>query len=224
MADFVVGGEIDTIFGITKRLMATEKRLDLPAKTLVKIAGEPDSLALIKMTATIEPVLNDLIEHEFSLSGGGLGGMPPSERFSGVVEFARGLPLGGGKSGKLQFALALGAIDQSDMDFVESLSRIRNRYAHHVRNSERSLKEMWREEAQKGGAKFNERLFYRVPIVDDPEPMQIKMLVVWAFSEFLNRAEDRHNISSTGLLNLLAQRSFEAEMQEVAALNAELET
>lgn len=173
---------------IVDGLRAGEKRLGLPAGTLIKMASEDDYLLVIKMIATIEPAINELIAKGMSRPIG-LGGDPAS-KFAGVVEFSTKLPLNG-RSSKIEFAEALGVLRTSDKKFIDALSQIRNRYAHNIRNASRTFLDMV-SEAERNDKSITTKLF-RVPMsTSNWENGGMKLFLMSSFSTFLQNAEAEH--------------------------------
>jgi hypothetical protein len=56
-----------------------------------------------------------------------------------------------GRSGKIRLAEGMGLLTQDQVRFIEAVSRIRNRYAHNVKNMPRPLTDMVAEELQGNG-------------------------------------------------------------------------
>ena len=56
-----------------------------------------------------------------------------------------------GRTSKLGLAEALGLLTKSQIGFIEALARVRNRYAHNVKNMHRSLAEILAEEQKSNG-------------------------------------------------------------------------
>lgn len=184
---------------IVDGLRAGEKRLGVPAGTLITMASEDDYLLVIKMIATIEPAINELIAKGMSRPIG-LGGDPASA-FAGIIEFTTRLPLNG-RSSKIEFAEALGVLKSSDKKFIDALSQIRNRYAHNIRNATRTLLEMV-SDAEKNNSTITTQLF-RVPLTTSNwQNGGMKLFLMSSFSTFLQNAEAEHEplrIPMTGVL------------------------
>ena len=89
----------------------------------------------------IEPILNDLIVAAHPpRTILGLGSSNEDYR-----TFVTSLNIGG-STGKLKLAEALGLLSQWQIDFMREVARIRNRYAHNVRNMHKSLTDILTEE------------------------------------------------------------------------------
>ena len=168
---------------------------------MASFVEEPDYIFVIKIIAAIEPTINDLIALGMAQPTGGLDGRTTKEMFGPVAEFATKLPLGGG-TGRLELALRLGMISGDDVKFAVAIGSIRNRYAHNIRNSARTVKEMYLE-AAKDDANFGLKLTYGIlsPEEDIPAGL-LKLFIGWAFLEFLDNAERRH-LPTGGLFGLL---------------------
>lgn len=184
---------------VVDKLRLGDARLGLPPGTLQMMALDDDYLMVIKMIATVEPTINELIALQMSRPIG-LGGNPAA-RFSGVTDFAiRQLPLSG-RASKLEFAEALGVLMKWDRDFVEALSQIRNRYAHNIRNVSRPLSEMVTE-ALKNDANFGLKLFRLKDDFSTMENAVLKLALLYSFAIFIEDAERYHALSHDGLAGL----------------------
>lgn len=178
------------IADIEDRLAAGEKRLGIPAGTLSKLHDEPDYIMVIKIIAAIEPTVNDLIAGGLS-KGGGLGGVPNKITFAPVADFAAERLQLSGRAGKLELAYQLGMLSDRDVKFSTTVSAIRNRYAHNIKNASRQLIDLIHE-ARKNDANLSRKLFYDIDVNLDGMPNGfVKILLAWSFSRFLESAEDR---------------------------------
>jgi hypothetical protein len=123
----------------------TERHLGVPAGTITSIPAEPDFIATVKTYAVIEPILNELIA-KYPPRGNALLlmsiGQSLEENFQA---FVASLNISG-SSGKLTLAEALGILTKGDIFFIQAVARVRNRYAHNVKNMHRSLTEILTEE------------------------------------------------------------------------------
>src|SRR5262245_46577089 len=124
---------------------AAEQHLFVPPGTITSIPDESDFIATVKTYAVIEPILNDLIVARAPISPQELVmgfGQSASENFRSFVT-----PLNmSGRSGKLRLAEALGLLPDRQIEFIEAVTRVRNRYAHNVKNMHKSLAEILTEE------------------------------------------------------------------------------
>jgi hypothetical protein len=160
---------------------AAEKYLAVPAGTISSISQDPDYIATVKTYAVIEPMLNDLITAKPPRTS--FGSVTPVEQMESYSEFVARLNISG-RTGKLALAKGLGLLDQHQVRFVESVARIRNRYAHNVRNMHRSLIEILTEE-QHGNAKVVEDvtgLSVKLPTILAPH---LKMFMYHRLSDYL---------------------------------------
>lgn len=76
----------------------------------------------------------------------------PASPDEGFQSFVSALNIGG-RIGKVALAKSLGLLRDDQVRFVEGVARVRNRYAHNVRNLHRSFADILLEE-QKGNAKI----------------------------------------------------------------------
>jgi hypothetical protein len=123
-----------------------ERHLQIPPGTISSIPGDPDFIATVKTYAVIEPLLNELIV-TWPAANPVLGlsvSLEPNENFR---SFVTGLTISG-NSGKLKLAEGLGLLTESQIPFIRAVARVRNRYAHNVKNMHLSLTEILTEEQQ----------------------------------------------------------------------------
>jgi hypothetical protein len=137
---------------------AAEQYLEVPPGTISSIQRDADYVATVKTYAVIEPMLNEHIAARgprgtFVSLASLMRAPEPDENFQAFV--AR-LNMSG-RSGKIALAKSLGLLRQDQVHFIEGVARIRNRYAHNVRNMHRSLAEILTEE-QQGNAKIVEHV------------------------------------------------------------------
>jgi hypothetical protein len=131
---------------VNKSALAAEEHLQVPPGTISSIPGDSDFVATVKAYAIVEPLLNDL-----------LAAWPPKTSIFGALavpvendafrSFITALPISG-NLGKLKLAEGLGLLADRDVPFVRALTRVRNRYAHNVKNIHRSLTEILTEEQE----------------------------------------------------------------------------
>jgi len=130
---------------VNESVTAAEQYLEVPTGTISSIQADPDFIATVKTYAVIEPMLNDLISARPPTSVlGALAVAGPNESFQG---FVAGLTISG-RVGKLTLAKSLGLLTEEQVRFIEGVARIRNRYAHNVKNMHRSLVDILTEEQQ----------------------------------------------------------------------------
>jgi hypothetical protein len=97
-----------------------------------------------------------------------------------------------GNTGKVKLAEGLGLLTDWQIQFIEALARIRNRYAHNVKNMHRSLMEMLTEEqqnnhrivAQLTGLPANLPADFDSPIGN----LSLKFLMYYRLTDFLANA------------------------------------
>lgn len=150
---------------VRESVMAAEQYLEIPAGSISSIPQEPDFIAVVKTYAVIEPMLNDLISARRPMPSFGILTSPPvaAQHDESFRSFVAGLNIGG-RVGKVELAKCLGLLNDDRIRFIEGVARVRNRYAHNVRNMHRSIADILTEE-QKSNAK----------IVGQVTGMQIKL-------------------------------------------------
>ena len=127
---------------------AAERHLEVPAGTITSIPNEPDFIATVKTYAVIEPLLNDLIAKGTPQTPYGSTlrlmsiGQSVNENFR---TFVTALNISG-RTGKLRLAEGLGLLQDYNIEFIEAVTRVRNRYAHNVKNMHKSLTEILTDE------------------------------------------------------------------------------
>jgi hypothetical protein len=130
---------------VSESIAAAEAHLQVPTGTVGAIATDPDHIAVVKACAVVEPILNDLIAN-WPKQFRGLGGLPIAPDYDEHFRsFITSLPIGG-RSGKVGLAGGLGLLAPFQVEFAGALIRVRNRFAHNVKNMHRSLTEILTEE------------------------------------------------------------------------------
>jgi hypothetical protein len=140
---------------IEKSIADVEQHLNVQPGIISSIPSDPDHIATIKTHAVIESMLNELIANHPPQrpyeDRGPLGGT--SQTSLGPVanenyrEFVARLPMDRGL-GKIGLAQGLGLITTQHAGFIKGVASVRNRYAHSVKNMDRSLKDILTEEQQ----------------------------------------------------------------------------
>jgi hypothetical protein len=139
---------------VRESVTAAEQYLEVPAGTISSIPQDPDFIAIVKTYAVIEPMLNDLIAARSpkTVFGTLAAAFAVPEPDDGFQAFVAGLNIGG-RVGKVALAKSLGLLKEDQVRFVEGVARIRNRYAHNVKNMHRSFADILTEE-QNSNAKI----------------------------------------------------------------------
>jgi hypothetical protein len=110
-----------------------EQHLSLTPGTLGDIKHDSDYLKILKMHATVEPLLNQLLEASV-----GRALKHPKVNFPGgdaIAEVVLNLNL----EKKVKLALDSELITESQAAFIKILGRVRNRYAHSIQNMNLSV-------------------------------------------------------------------------------------
>jgi len=105
-----------------------EGHLGVPHGTLGDIRNDTDFLAIVKIHATIEPLLNEAIRENLTRALS-----HPKVSFPGadaVAEFVLGGPL----ESKIRLALKAEIISDDNARFIRAVAKLRNHYAHNVSN------------------------------------------------------------------------------------------
>jgi hypothetical protein len=105
-----------------------EQHLGVPRGTLGDIRNDTDFLAIVKIHATIGPLLNEAIRQNLTRALS-----HPKVAFPGgdaVADFV----LGGRLDSKIRLALKAEIISEDNARFIRAVARLRNHYAHNVSN------------------------------------------------------------------------------------------
>jgi len=128
---------------LISRLEDGENRLEIKKGTLMSLLDDPDYIMILKIHATIETTINELIVLGMTEPNGGLGGVANSEKFGALAKLLTDKMQFGGRTGKIKIALKLKMISAADKNFIEQVSTFRNRYAHNIKNAQRKLIELY---------------------------------------------------------------------------------
>jgi len=129
---------------VADSVRAAEQHLEVPPGTISSIPSELDFIATVKTYAVIEPILNERIAaHRRGILGFELAD-------TAYRTFLTRMNIGG-NTGKLALANALGLLTPWEIDFIDAVARIRNRYAHNVKNMHKSLTDILTEGQVKKG-------------------------------------------------------------------------
>jgi hypothetical protein len=132
-----------------KSVVAAEQHLEVPAGTISSIPNDPDFIAIVKMYAVVEPILNELIASR--PPRGTLPWLPtPQSESENFRTFVTALNMEE-RAGKLKLAEATGLLTEERIAFIRGVAQVRNRYAHNVKNMHRSLADILTEEQRNSG-------------------------------------------------------------------------
>ncbi|WP_439407940.1 hypothetical protein ACNJX9_04420 [Bradyrhizobium sp. DASA03076] len=110
-----------------------EDYLKVARGTVANIRQDSDFLAIVKMHATIEPLLGDALEQSVTRAL-----KHPKVNFPGgeaLAEFVVGANL----EAKIRLALKSEIISDDNAKFIRALARVRNYYAHDVANMQKNI-------------------------------------------------------------------------------------
>ena len=93
----------------------------------------------------------------------------------------------GGRTGKLKLAKGLNLIAQDRVDFIDAVTRVRNRYAHNVKNMHRSLADIVTEE-QRNNGRIVEHLTGINLAEGPPSNVLLKSLMYYRLADYLSEA------------------------------------
>lgn len=150
--------KLDGLLAIAKsadeKISEAEKHLGVPHGTLADVAKDTDYLAIIKIHATIEPMLNELLEENITRAL-----KHPKVNFPGGETLAE-FVLARNLDEKRKLAVKCELIDQARSNFIRNIANVRNRYAHNVTNMHLSLPDIAKKISPKDdGASILKSLF-----------------------------------------------------------------
>lgn len=150
---------------VGESVTAAEQYLEIPAGTISSIPQDQDFIAVVKAYAVIEPMLNDIISARSQLPpfGSLVAALASPDSDDSFRSFVTGLNIGG-RVGKVALAKSMGLLKNDQIKFIERVARVRNRYAHNVRNMHRSFVDV-----------LNEEQISNVKIVEQVTGLQIKL-------------------------------------------------
>ena len=127
---------LEFIEAVSKTFAAAEEHMQLPTGTLVDIHKDIGFIAVMKMSSTIEPLINEALEKEI-------------RRFrkmkvedEGENELADFVVGNGDRKRKATLAHDMGLITEECHKFIQAIYEIRNHYAHNVKNIHLSMFEV----------------------------------------------------------------------------------
>jgi hypothetical protein len=173
------------IASIGKSVTEAEQHLDVPPSTISSIPYDSDFIATVKAYAVVEPMLNELIAKQ--MVGIPILGMPSQERNEIYASFAASLNMSG-RAGKLRLAEELRLLTKERVVFIEALSRVRNRYAHNVKNMHRSLLEILTEEQQHNNQIVKNLTGLDLSLSASDDPAFLKFFMYYRLADYLAEA------------------------------------
>lgn len=136
---------------IDEEVATAEQHLGVSAGTIAGIQSEPDYLFIVKIYATLEPILNQLLAGRLAfgrkitalplLLGGDIVDGSTAATDEELLEMVAAMPLEG-RSGKLGLCAALGCLNPRQRRYISALARVRNRFAHNIRNMSLTLRDI----------------------------------------------------------------------------------
>jgi hypothetical protein len=169
----------DALEKVHAHVRSAETYLEVPSGSIRSILTDSDFVAVIKSYAVVEPILNDMLfGHVFQQS--------TDSSDDSLKAFVTALP-NTGRTGKLTLLKRLGHLSIEYCNFIEALTRIRNRYAHNAKNMHRTLTDICKEES-KNDAKLLSNLTILVKPNYDVPPELIRLLMYFKLGSFLGEA------------------------------------
>lgn len=119
-----------------EKIAEAETHLGVPHGTLADVARDGDYLAIVKIHATIEPLLNELLEENITRAL-----KHPKVNFPGGETLAE-FVLARNQDDKRKLAVKCELIDAARSEFIRNVANVRNRYVHNVKNMPLSIPEI----------------------------------------------------------------------------------
>ena len=127
---------LDIAKSADEKIAEAETHLGVPHGTLADVAKDGDYLAILKIHATIEPLLNELLEENITRAL-----KHPKVNFPGGETLAE-FVLARNLDDKRKLAVKCELIDKARSEFIRNVANVRNRYAHNVKNMHLSISEI----------------------------------------------------------------------------------
>jgi hypothetical protein len=167
---------------INQSVTEAEQHLEVPPSTISSIPYDPDFIATVKAYAVVEPMLNELIAKQ--MTGPDVPGITTPGRDEIYASFVVSLNMSG-RAGKLRLAEELGLLINERVVFIEALSRVRNRYAHNVKNMHRSLVEILTEEQQHNKQIVKNLTGFDLSLSSSDDQTFLKLFMYYRLADYL---------------------------------------
>jgi hypothetical protein len=160
-----------------------EAHLDVPHGTIAAVETDPDHIAVLKIHATIEPLISEMLSVHIMRAV-----EHPKVAFEGAEALdktVRNLNY----DSKRKLAVAFGLMSKRQSEFVDAIAQIRNRYAHHLKNMALPVLAVADKIASEGGDK---KLPVKLAGVISAEPLAlsfgIRQFMYFQLANFLSDA------------------------------------
>ena len=154
-----------------------EAHLGVAHGTIADVANDGDYLAVLKIHATIEPLINELLKENITRVL-----THPKISFPGADALAK-FVLGGNLDAKRKLAVKSELIEPRQSEFIRPVANVRNRYAHNIKNISLSISEI----AQKLSPKDNGAAILRgLSSLDEPSNIAMRIFLYWNFAFLLS--------------------------------------
>jgi hypothetical protein len=176
----------DFIEQMNKTFDRAEQRLGLKSGTLADTKNDNDFLAIMKMSSTIEPLINEALTVEIQLLR---KRKIQSESEIALAEFVHSTK---DRPRKVQLAREMGLISESRSKFIAAIYQVRDFYAHNVTNLHLNILEV----VDKIKSNHQNIVFHLAAIKKTPEVETLvqtdalKNFIYWNFAGFLSDALD----------------------------------
>lgn len=192
------------------KITEAELHLGVPHGTLAYLHSDNDYVAVLKVHATIEPLLNELIEKNVTRAL-----THPKVNFPGGDALADFI-LKRNLDEKRTLAVKFELIDEPNSKFIKGISDIRNRYAHNIKNVSLSVAQIAEKASPKdGGASVIKQICgFSTTSTTDARP--IRALLYYRFARWLSVVLEGINPPSPKpvLAGLLGDQNIDAQSND----------
>ena len=162
---------------IDEMIAQAEAHLGVAHGTIADVANDGDYLAILKIHATIEPLINELLKENITRVL-----THPKVSFPGADTLAE-FVLARNLDEKRKLAVKSELIKPSQSEFIRHVANVRNRYAHNIKNISLSISEI----AQKLSPQDNGAAILRgLSNLDQPPRNALRIFLYWNFAFLLS--------------------------------------
>jgi hypothetical protein len=162
---------------IDEMIAQAEAHLGVAHGTIADVANDGDYLAVLKIHATIEPLINELLKENITRVL-----THPKVNFPGADTLAE-FVLARNLDEKRKLAVKSELIKPSQSEFIRHVANVRNRYAHNITNISLSISEI----AQKLSPQDNGASILKgLSNLDQPPRSALRIFLYWNFAFLLS--------------------------------------
>jgi hypothetical protein len=162
---------------IDQMIAQAEAHLGVEHGTIADVIRDSDYLAILKIHATIEPLINELLKENITRVL-----THPKVNFPGADTLAQ-FVLAPNLDEKRKLAVDSELIGTDQSEFIRNVANVRNRYAHNIKNISLSISEI----AQKISPKDNgAAILTSLTKLTRPRDTAIRIFLYWSFAYLLS--------------------------------------